>query len=76
MPEEPLDPLSPVRGTAVTTRDPLPLLRQAAVAKDAALADAFALYEQAVTLKADEEGWCIVASFEEDEQVITAFDLG
>jgi tetratricopeptide (TPR) repeat protein len=34
------------------------------------LADAFALYEQAMTLETDEEGWCIVASFEGDEQVI------
>ncbi|HJN14756.1 MAG TPA: tetratricopeptide repeat protein [Armatimonadota bacterium] len=46
--------------------DPLSLLREAAVAAEPALADAFEMRDAAMTLEADEEGSCLIASFEED----------
>jgi beta-lactamase regulating signal transducer with metallopeptidase domain len=47
--------------------DPLPLLRDSAVAADPALAEVFAWYEAATLLEVDEGGSCLVTSFEEDE---------
>jgi len=47
--------------------DPLSLLTEAAAAQNVALADAFEMYDAATTFEADEEGSCLIASFEEDE---------
>ena len=50
--------------------DPILELRVLAVAKDAALADVFALYDVATTLEVDEDESCLIASFEENELMV------
>ena len=47
--------------------DPFGLLREAAVAADPELGNVFSIRDAATALEVDEEGWCVVASFEEDE---------
>ncbi|HJN15193.1 MAG TPA: tetratricopeptide repeat protein [Armatimonadota bacterium] len=52
--------------------DPLAALRNAAREENSALGDAFDLYDQASTLEPDQDGSCLIASFEGDENIIRA----
>jgi hypothetical protein len=53
--------------------DPFASLREAAVAKEPALAEAFQAYDEATQLELEEDGSCLIASFEEDEIVSQAW---
>jgi len=50
-------------------QDPFAALRQAAVAKEPALAQAFEAYKEASTPVLQHDGTCLIASFERDEPV-------
>jgi len=52
--------------------DPFDALRAAATAKAPQLAEAFAAYDEAMRLAVDEEGSCLIASFEPDETILEA----
>ncbi|MBM3476283.1 MAG: sigma-70 family RNA polymerase sigma factor [Armatimonadetes bacterium] len=55
--------------------DPFGALRAAATARAPQLAEAFAAYDEATGLEADEAGSCLIASFEEDETIRKAQPL-
>ncbi|MFQ6098899.1 MAG: hypothetical protein ACE5O2_14310 [Armatimonadota bacterium] len=49
--------------------DPFAALRAAAVDADPTLAEAFAAYDRAATLEGDEDGACLIASFEPGDEI-------
>ena len=49
--------------------DPFATFRGLALDKDATLAEAFAAYDEAMRLEPDEDGSCLIASFEPDEVI-------
>ena len=56
-------------------QDPFEALRTAAVAKAPQLAAAFAAYDEAMRLDVDEEGDCLIASFEPNETIVEAHPI-
>lgn len=67
-----LDGLTELLGAVIDAPDPFAALRAAAVARDEGLDDAFWLCDAADELELEEDGTCLVASFEADEPFVLA----